>query len=141
MNKILIKNPDDNLKNYLNEFYKEYIIFDKVNNISLTANNELIEYLKLNNVKFYYIADKCFNTKEITDPVLINSSKAEAKIQRDTLLQETDWTDTLSAKDRLGDKYYVWQNYRQQLRDITLQENYPLEINWPEKPYVENSES
>lgn len=39
--------------------------------------------------------------------------------QRDDLLAETDWTDTLSAKTRLGEKEYnAWQEYRQALRDL-----------------------
>ena len=35
------------------------------------------------------------------------------------LLAASDWTDTLSAKTRLGDaKYDEWQVYRQALRDM-----------------------
>jgi len=42
------------------------------------------------------------------------------RAKRDALLVSSDWTDTLSAKSRLGEaKYEEWQTYRQELRDIT----------------------
>ena len=58
----------------------------------------------------------------------------QIRIKRDDLLQQSDWTDTLSAKARLGDALYnAWQNYRQALRDITNQAD-PFTITWPTKP-------
>jgi hypothetical protein len=56
-------------------------------------------------------------------------------LERNKLLSDTDWTDTLSAKSRLGeDLYNQWQIYRQQLRDITNQPNYPYQVTWPNAP-------
>lgn len=50
-------------------------------------------------------------------------------------LQESDWTDTVSAPTRLGVvRHQAWQDYRQELRDITLQDNYPTEVVWPLAP-------
>jgi hypothetical protein len=61
----------------------------------------------------------------------------EVRYKRNELLNESDWTDTLSAKTRLGDeKYQEWQDYRQALRDITNQPNFPLDVVFPEKPSV-----
>jgi hypothetical protein len=55
--------------------------------------------------------------------------------KRDKLLQESDWTDLVSASGRLGNtKHKAWQAYRQSLRDITLQPGYPTNITWPTKP-------
>lgn len=55
--------------------------------------------------------------------------------RRALLLQESDWTDTLSAKNRLGEtRYQEWQDYRQALRDITAQAGYPTEVIWPVAP-------
>jgi hypothetical protein len=49
-------------------------------------------------------------------------------------LESSDWTDTLSAKSRLGDSLYEqWQTYRQALRDITTQAD-PFNITWPTPP-------
>jgi hypothetical protein len=53
--------------------------------------------------------------------------------KRQLLLQESDWTDTVSAQTRLTN-YDEWQFYRQQLRDITTQEGYPFNVEWPTQP-------
>lgn len=54
---------------------------------------------------------------------------------RNSLLQESDWTDTASAPARLGQEIYnQWQTYRQGLRDVTTQAGYPFNIIWPTPP-------
>lgn len=54
---------------------------------------------------------------------------------RNALLSESDWTDNLSSKNRLGDTLYQkWQDYRQALRDLPQQESFPFSIVWPIKP-------
>ena len=59
--------------------------------------------------------------------VMIRSSRSKK-------LESSDWTDTLSAKSRLGDSLYEqWQTYRQALRDITQQAD-PFNITWPIPP-------
>lgn len=71
------------------------------------------------------------------DVWVLNNNKLIVFVKnfRDTLLQESDWTDTVSAVSRLGqNKYKAWQDYRQALRDITTQEGYPASITWPTKP-------
>lgn len=53
---------------------------------------------------------------------------------RNNLLKESDWTDTISAPERLGQELYdQWQIYRQALRDVTNQPD-PFNIIWPTKP-------
>jgi hypothetical protein len=49
---------------------------------------------------------------------------------RNRLLFESDWT---QLADSPVDKE-IWAKYRQQLRDITAQPHFPLEIVWPDKP-------
>lgn len=67
----------------------------------------------------------------------IISETTEVRTKRNQLLAESDWTDNLSAKTRLGEeKYSQWQNYRQALRDITNQSGFPLNVVFPEKPEV-----
>ena len=57
------------------------------------------------------------------------------RLRRNQLLTDSDWTDTLSAKARLGEaKYNEWQVYRQALRDITAQPNFPTDVTWPSPP-------
>jgi hypothetical protein len=67
----------------------------------------------------------------ILDPVYAAN---QALNQRQQLLQQSDWTDTVSAQQRLGSMYAQWQTYRQLLRDITLQAGYPYTITWPTQP-------
>jgi hypothetical protein len=57
-----------------------------------------------------------------------------ALAQRQRLLADSDWTDTVSAQARLGTQYATWQSYRQALRDITAQSGYPTTIEWPTVP-------
>lgn len=53
------------------------------------------------------------------------------KKQRFYLLLETDWTQVVDVPQSVKDK---WVSYRQELRDITLQSTFPLNIIWPTKP-------
>ena len=57
------------------------------------------------------------------------------RAQRDRLLAQSDWTDTVSAKERMIPSVFEdWARYRQALRDVTNQAD-PLNIIWPVKPY------
>lgn len=52
------------------------------------------------------------------------------RTDRDQLLSACDWTQVNDAPvDR-----EAWATYRQQLRDIPLQESFPFNITWPTKP-------
>ena len=57
--------------------------------------------------------------------------ESAARQQRNALLLASDWTQLpdvpLATKE-------AWATYRQALRDITEQEGYPLNINWPLTP-------
>lgn len=55
---------------------------------------------------------------------------AEIRAQRDALLVASDWTQLPDAPvNRLA-----WANYRQNLRDITAQANFPHAVEWPTQP-------
>jgi hypothetical protein len=68
--------------------------------------------------------------------VVVNPSKKlqelsdAAKVKRNSLLQASDWT---QLPDAPVDKI-VWQVYRQKLRDISQQPEYPVKIDWPTSP-------
>jgi hypothetical protein len=71
----------------------------------------------------------------LSDEAINDDLSHTIKATRQTLLIDSDWTDTLSAQTRLGDLLYpAWQDYRQALRDITLQSTYPLDVIWPIAP-------
>tara|TARA_R110000796_G_scaffold239693_1_gene360447 strand:+ start:504 stop:902 length:399 start_codon:yes stop_codon:yes gene_type:complete len=61
----------------------------------------------------------------------IENTKIQVRHERDSRLAECDWT---QASDVPASTKELWVNYRQALRDITLQEEFPLGIVWPEKP-------
>ncbi len=59
----------------------------------------------------------------------------EARLKRDSLLMQSDWTELQGAQSRLGiNLYKQWQDYRQALRDISKQVGFPLNIIWPTPP-------
>jgi hypothetical protein len=55
----------------------------------------------------------------------------ELRFWRDILIKETDWTQGADVPQATKDK---WAPYRQALRDITLQVDFPNSVTWPTKP-------
>jgi hypothetical protein len=54
---------------------------------------------------------------------------------RNRMLRDSDWTDTASFRNRVGDQLAdAWLDYRQQLRDITKLPGFPMDFYWPEPP-------
>ncbi len=69
--------------------------------------------------------DAHLNPKPTTEQL-----SAQARSKRDSLLRATDWTQVPDAPVIQSD----WATYRQALRDITLQDGFPENINWPTEP-------
>jgi len=65
--------------------------------------------------------------------VIVNNrlAGAVARAKRNKLLAECDWTQAKDVPDLTSSK---WTEYRQALRDITSQEGFPTNINWPQSP-------
>lgn len=62
----------------------------------------------------------------------INNQKAiQIRIERGKRLAETDWTQGKDIPEAISSK---WVAYRQALRDITLQSDFPTNITWPSLP-------
>ena len=113
-----------------------------VNADFLTANNvvELVENLsfttptqKLSIVDAYVDSGKAYSVKvESTtseeQTTITNQQWSNIRLQRDKLLQATDWR--ASSDLTLSD---AWKNYRQALRDVPTQSD-PFNITWPEEP-------
>jgi hypothetical protein len=55
-----------------------------------------------------------------------------ARIKRDVLLRESDWTQAVG--DLSDAKKAEWATYRQALRDVPAQAGFPENINWPVQP-------
>ena len=57
-------------------------------------------------------------------------AKATVRSQRNNLLSDSDWTQVADAPvDQTA-----WATYRQELRDINSQTEFPYDITWPVKP-------
>jgi hypothetical protein len=63
-------------------------------------------------------------------PPDLEALTTEARIQRNTLLAASDWTQVADAPVDQA----AWATYRQALRDITTKEGFPNDIVWPTKP-------
>lgn len=71
---------------------------------------------------------------ELEHPAPVKTSEA-VRTRRDKLLAETDWTQVLDAPiDAVTREAY--RAYRQALRDIPEQPEFPGEVVWPELPAV-----
>lgn len=77
--------------------------------------------------------------------VMISNQWQAIRSQRNTLLEESDWTQ-LSDAPKYSNRNIdgrtldtAWKLYRHKLRNITEQED-PFNIVWPEKPTAENAE-
>lgn len=55
----------------------------------------------------------------------------EVRAERNRLLAESDWTQFRDIDESISAK---WVYYRQQLRDISLQEGFPFQVQFPSKP-------
>jgi|TARA_B100000900_G_C20329116_1_gene613453 hypothetical protein len=53
----------------------------------------------------------------------------EIREDRNARLQQTDWM--ASSDLTMSDE---WKTYRQALRDVTSQEGFPNDVNWPTEP-------
>ncbi len=57
------------------------------------------------------------------------AKEAEVRSERDQLLSETDW---MACSDvTMSD---TWKTYRQALRDVPSQKEFPNSVTWPTKP-------
>ena len=63
----------------------------------------------------------------------VDTTRAEAAVrkERDTLIAATDWTQLPDVSQETRE---LWATYRQALRDVTLQEGFPLAVVWPDQP-------
>lgn len=75
-------------------------------------------------------ADSFFINIELNDSVKEGLAQS-IRNERNRLLSESDWSQGSDIPSSLKEKYAV---YRQKLRDITLQDGFPVNVVFPEKP-------
>lgn len=66
-------------------------------------------------------------------PQTAEEKAAVLRYIRNKKLAVTDWT---QLKDVPEATSQAWATYRQDLRDLTAQENFPENVTWPEEPVV-----
>ena len=57
----------------------------------------------------------------------------QARLRRNGKLQKSDWTQ-LTDTSLTAEQRTAWAIYRQALRDVPAQSEYPRNINWPQQP-------
>jgi hypothetical protein len=71
----------------------------------------------------------------ITIPPNQTQLESAALEKRKQLLIETDYTEFPSTRSRMSaEEISKWETYRQALRDITKQQGFPWDPQWPTKP-------
>jgi len=71
------------------------------------------------------------------EPSVINKTKVAALEKRYHLLYRSDWTQLADANQSLdNEEKQRWKSYRQELRDITKQPGWPMQIVWPKPPFT-----
>jgi hypothetical protein len=77
-----------------------------------------------------------YSVTDIDDEAKAAKDAEQAKSvrkQRDDLLLETDWK-VIKAAETSTALAADWATYRQALRDVTTQQGFPWEVQWPEQP-------
>lgn len=99
---------------------------NKTNNSITTGQMFVIEGIEV--VQYEQVREK--TQQELEQET--NQMWENIRVQRNELLLESDWTQ-LSDSPISEQKKVEWQTYRQELRDITSQQD-PFNIIWPTKP-------
>lgn len=75
------------------------------------------------------------NEQWVYVPPPLEELAATARGQRASLLAASDWTQFNDARASMGEaKANAWDSYRQALRDLTEQPDFPYIIQWPVQP-------
>lgn len=85
------------------------------------ANQSSLKWVRNGKLTDIAPADEMTETEKLADV---------ARSTRNRLLRSSDWTQVPDAPVNQQD----WATYRQALRDITMQDGFPENINWPIKP-------
>lgn len=117
--------------------------FNLDNEVVIQSSEDLSNHFyKNNSVKkipeFPYISceQDCYIFNTHTEVWECNTRFAAQVIRekRNEILKLTDYNDSYSNYLRNNKDYLIWQAYRQELRDLPEQENFPCNVVWPASP-------
>ena len=98
----------------------------KIQTIEDARKDSFVQYARTHTVGMLC---KRYETAVVSGDV--EEATVAAREYRNKLLDECD---NMMVSDRPNVDENAWRTYRQQLRDITLQTGFPLNIDWPERP-------
>lgn len=101
-----------------------------VNELPRPSINSETHYLKQSD--FYQVEDR-WQMHYYAEPLPEHQVAVKMRSKRNQLLDESDWIVAISYEQQ-NPVPKEWQQYRQQLRDLTAQPGFPYDIIWPQKP-------
>lgn len=115
-----------------------YVVYNDDGIIEMSTGSQEAFDLNLNGRSYIVVDDdldishhKVVDGELVLDAALKESADAhEARSKRNALLADTDWT---QIPDCTADKA-AWATYRQLLRLVPQQVEFPQNINWPTPP-------
>lgn len=111
------------------EFLAQNGVFPVVK-VSVSNYDKLTHFLKESTP---YLVDGKWHIQHVPEKLPLSQAEKNIKIERDRLLSETDWV-VVKAMETQTEIAKEWSTYRQELRDITFQANFPYDVKWPNKP-------
>jgi len=128
LDRLKIENPNTSFpKNPTKDILKKYSVYE-VFVPNKPEVNSLIEYVKEDG---YVLNDDVWEQKWKVERFDENEAMTNVRNKRNDLLTKSDWTQAKDIPDEISS---LWVNYRQELRDITKQANFPWNVNWPSIP-------
>jgi hypothetical protein len=116
-------------KNVSDDLLAEYHVYP-VRELTGPSHDPQTHYLKQSEP---YQVDGSWQVHYTVEPLPVSQVVSSMRAKRDQLLAETDWI-VAKSYEQQSLVPSAWVKYRQELRDITLQDNFPYEIVWPDKP-------
>lgn len=113
----------------------KYLSSDYYINGSVIEYSEEVKIIKANKPNnFYTWSNITFNWVNNLNPQeQYTNAEISVKEERNQLLADSDWTQIPNGP-LTQQQQEAWATYRQELRDITDQSGYPLNITWPTQP-------
>lgn len=68
---------------------------------------------------------------ELPEPDYVGQEAERVRQERNALLKESDWTQGKDIPDSIS---IPWAQYRDALRNLPEQEDFPYNIEWPQRP-------
>ena len=133
INTLKEENPNTSFPSTMtNEMLVDWNVYPvAVEDLPTTAHNETVSLdttpTENNGVWTVGWTVRVWTSEELTE------LEDQVRNQRDKKLNASDWTQMPDSPLSDADKT-LWQTYRQALRDIPAQTNFPTDITWPTEP-------